>query len=90
MHPILIAILFTVVSIIIYTVHQKAQHEEIEKVDMIKVSFLSFLVSVSSIYTYMYLADSIGGSGDMFSMNKVESTIATVMEQDILTGNPNF
>ena len=90
MHPALIALLFTVVSVIVYAIHQKAQHEEIEKVDMMKVALLSFLVSLSSIYTYIYLSDSIGGTGDLFSMAKVENAVATVMEQDILTGNPNF
>jgi uncharacterized membrane protein len=89
MHPLLIGILFTVIAVIIYFVHQKAQHEEVEKTNMFKVSMLSFIVSVASVYTYMYVSDSLPTS-DLFSTAKVESAVATVMDQDILTGNPNF
>ena len=89
MHPLLIGILLTVIALIIYFVHQKAQHEEVEKTNMVKLSMLSFIVSVASIYTYMYVSDSLPLT-DMFSSSKVEAAVATVMDQDILTGNPNF
>lgn len=89
MHPLLIGILLTVIAVVIYIVHQKAQHEEVEKVNTGKLAFLTFFVSITSIYMYIYVSDAFP-MNDLFSASAVENAVKTVMDQEILTGNPNF
>jgi hypothetical protein len=86
MHPLLISLLFTVVGIIAYIVHQKSRHEEVENINIAKTAVFSFGLSVASIYTYMYLSDASDGGIDGGSVVSSGSGI----EQDIMVGNPNF
>jgi hypothetical protein len=87
MHPLLISLLFTIVGIIAYIVHQKSRHEEVENINIAKTAVLSFGLSVASIYTYMYLSDASGVSG---SIEGGSIGGGSGIEQDIMVGNPNF
>ncbi len=87
MHPLLISLIFTIVGVVAYIIHQKSRHETVENIDVAKTALLSFGLSVASIYTYIYLSDS-GEGGSSFDGSSVSS--GGVMEQDIMVGNPNF
>lgn len=87
MHPLLISLIFTIVGVVAFVIHQKSRHEPIENIDIAKTALFSFGLSVASIYTYIYLADSVD-NGSSFDGSSVSSGGA--MEQDIMVGNPNF
>jgi hypothetical protein len=86
MHPLLIAVIFTIIAVVLFVVHQKSRHEEVETIDIAKTAILSFGVSIGSIYTYIYLSDDtvVGGASD------VGIRTGSGIDQDIMVGNPNF
>jgi len=73
-NPIIIGLIASILSIILYFINIKVTKEESQTSDYLKVGTLGLILGMTSIFIYNIAGD----------------TTFPSLDQDILTGNPNF